>query len=157
MTHEDEYEAEYAKLQNLLAERERGLVRILETTKRVVAWALLLGKPPGEIRGLEMAVGKLKRGDLTVAIRMVLQVAAAAAPVVPLSTKDIVGELRALGFPLSKPNPEATVNALTNKLVAQKFARVVKCPDGRKAWVLTSFQTGECIHGGVAKRRKRQG
>jgi hypothetical protein len=135
VTHQEEYEAEYAKLQNLLAERERGLVQILETTKRVVAWATLLGKPPGAIRVLEAAVGTLKRGDLTMAIRMVLRQAAAAAPVVPLSTKDIVGELRALGFPLSKPNPEAAVNALTNKLVVQKFARVVKRPDGRKAWV----------------------
>jgi hypothetical protein len=157
VTHQEEYEAEYVKLQNLLAERERGLVQILEATRRVVAWAILLGKPPAEIRGLETAVGTLKRGRLTAAIRMLLHEAATAPMPLILSTKDLVGGLRAIGLPLSEQNPEATVNALTNKLVKQKFARVVKRPDGRKAWVLTSFQTGECIHGGVAKRRKRQG
>jgi hypothetical protein len=135
VTHQEEYEAEYAKLQNLLDERERGTVQILETTRRVVAWAILLGKPTDEIRGLEMAVGGLKRGRLTAAIRALLREAATSPMPLWLSSKDLVGGLRAIGFPLSEQNPEAVVNALTNKLVKQKFARAVKRADGRKAWV----------------------
>lgn len=135
VTHEEEYEAERLKLENLLDERERATVQILETTRRVVAWAILLGKPTEEIRNLERAVGALKRGRMTAAIRALLREAATSPMPLWLSTKDLVGGLRAIGFPLSEPNPEATVNALTNKLVRQKFARVVKNPDGRKAWV----------------------
>ena len=108
------------------------MVEILATQRRVIAWSTLLNMPHDK-NLVEMMAGALKRGRATEAIRQLLREATA-----PLSTKDLVAELRKLGVAVPELNPEATINSLTNKLVAQKFARLAKRADGKKgkAWVI---------------------
>ncbi|MGA6988635.1 MAG: hypothetical protein WBZ01_21465 [Terriglobales bacterium] len=123
LTHQQEYERATKTLKELLAEQDRLTGKILEARRQVFAWGTILKLHNN------MPMG---RGRLTDAIRRILNDAKG-----PLGTNDIVTELRKLGFPMEKhSNPAATVNAIGNRLVTQKFAQKAKLPGGKKgkAW-----------------------
>jgi hypothetical protein len=133
LTHQEEYDRATQKLKDLMAERERIVTQILEAQRQVMAWATILKLHDDSTLPLELVGAALKRGRLTDAIRHILTEAQG-----PLGTKEIVLELRKLGFPMEEhTNPQATVNAIGNRLVQQKFADKAKLPGKKgKAWVI---------------------
>lgn len=152
MSNQEQYEQEVARLKQLVAERERITMEILGAQRRVMAWATLLDKHGDDVTGLEMVGAALRRGRLTDAIRQILTEAQG-----PLGTNDIVTELRKLGFPMEKhTNPAATVNAIGNRLVEQKFARVSERPGAKgKAWIRAKADLISALKETDERTRKR--
>ena len=134
MSYLEDYELETKKLQELIAERERLVPQILDAQRRVMALATLLDlhRDDEPMTGMDMVGAALKRGRLTDAVRHLLTESGQ-----PLTTKDLVTELRRLGFPMEDhTNPAATVNAIGNRLVEQGFAvEAERSGKKGKAWV----------------------
>jgi hypothetical protein len=134
MSYLEDYELETKKLQELIAEREHLVPQILDAQRRVMALATLLDlhRDDEPMTGMDMVGAALKRGRLTDAVRHLLTESGQ-----PLTTKDLVTELRRLGFPMEDhTNPAATVNSIGNRLVEQGFAvEAQRSGKKGKAWV----------------------